>query len=123
MASLILERHDLNPERLQDDLRGLLGDELIGISTRPGQVIVHLRDTTDAEGRERAREAVRQHDAATPSANQQKRQQREQKLANLRQQHGDSIDLTDYARADPLLRELAGRIMWLESEIEALLDR
>ncbi len=122
MAALIIERHDLNPERLQDDLRELLGDDLIGISTRPGQIIVHLRDGTSAAQHDQARTAVRQHDAASPSAAQQQRQQRNERLARLRNQHANSIDLDTYPRADPLLRALAERIVWLEAEIAALRD-
>jgi hypothetical protein len=120
MPDILIDIARANIEALDAALRDTLSDAVHGISTGPEGVRVHLAHEARPAQIDEARQIVLAHDPDTLTDRQQKRAERESKLATVRGDITGLLDPDDYAAADEAVRLLAARLAWLELEMLAL---
>lgn len=117
MPTITISRDAVNLVALDAELRTALGELAQGVSVEGQKVHLHLHEDVSTEEIALARRIARQHDAALLTPEQSRRQQRRTRLQSLRQSLQDALDESAYDSADPLLRQMAQRLAWLELEI------
>lgn len=123
MLSLVVELSGpVNLETLDAALRTALGGAVLGVSAADDRVLIHLRADASPDAAAQARSLAVRHDPAALSPRQQAERDRREQLAAARRAAADD-PLDADAFADPRLRALAQRIVWLALEIEALRAR
>ena len=123
MLNIVVElTGPVNLEALDAALRSALGGAVVGVSAADDSVLIHLRADASPDTAAQARSAAARHDPAALSPRQQAERDRSDRLDAARRDAGDS-PLDPDAFADPRLRALAQRVVWLALEIEALRAR
>ena len=112
----------VNIEALNIALRATLAEKLRGISTGPGGVVVHLDDSATLADVDSAESIATSHDPATRTPRQQRIRARRDALANARDRFRDALNLDDYQGEAQVIRRLAERLIWLETELRDLRD-
>ncbi len=122
MLNLVVEPSGpVNLEALDAALRAALGSVVLGVSAADGGVRIHLRADASPDAAAQARSLAVRHDPAALSPRQQAERDRSDQLAAARRAAGGTLDPDAFA--DPRLRALAQRVVWLALEIEALRAR
>jgi hypothetical protein len=122
MQEITINRTSINVQALDDALRTALGATTIGVSTRPGQVTVHLLDTATPQQLDQVRAILQAHDPAQLTAVQQRRLDRAALIDQLRGQNPIPLNPADFNAETDAIRRLARKIAWLEQEIKELRD-
>lgn len=121
LRHLEVQRESVNLEQLTDEIQGVIApDDLVGLSARPGRVVIHLRESVKPEQIAQVRTLAAAHDSTQLSARQQAAIQRQVRLRLMRQTHTSPSDPAIYATETPLIRQMAQRLAWLEEEIRDL---
>ncbi|MGQ9889714.1 MAG: hypothetical protein ACUVSX_14675 [Aggregatilineales bacterium] len=119
MLNLVVEPSGpVNLEALDAALRAALGSVVLGVSAADDSVHIHLRADASPDAAAQARSLAVRHDPAALSPRQQAERDRRDLLAAARRAAGDPLEPDAFA--DPRLRALAQRVVWLALEIEAL---
>jgi len=118
MQKLTVTRDFINTPALEAELRGVLGEQYVGLSTYSGNVVIHLLDDTSMEQVQQAEQLVKDHDPSVLTPKQQEEQTRQQRLEDFRA--ADALDLSAYDGATADVQTLAQKIAWLELEIREL---
>ncbi len=101
----------INTELLDDELRLVLASKLIGVSTNPREVLVHLEDRAEQSDFDLVSGVLNNHDATAMS-------QREQNEVNHRLAQKGPLDPVDYELESPAVFALAEKVAWLEVLLE-----
>ena len=117
MQDIRIARNNVNIEALAAELQAALGNLSRGMSTGPYGVVVHLDDRATAQQIAQAQTIVENHDPTVLTPEQQARQQRQQRLDDLRDARGGDLDLADYNGQDAAIQTLAQKLAWLEQEV------
>ena len=120
MREIMIERSTVNIEALDATLRTALGQAISGVSSRAGQVIVHLSATVSQAQIDQARSIVIAHDPAQLTAEQQAEIDRRQALETARAANTTPLNTADYNSETAAIQQLAQKIAWLEQEIDNL---
>ena len=114
MRNIQINRQQINIETLDQALREIIGDELIGISANSDGVIVHVKNTVtnDAD----VRRIVQEHNASELSV----RQQRKASVETARAEQNDVLQLADFDADTASVQALARKVRWLELELREL---
>jgi hypothetical protein len=122
MTPVVIPRQKINLHALENALIEALDDYYNGLSTAPGEVHVHLGQSTPAHLIDIARTIVQEHDPYRLTDAQQQNARQQAALERARRANPHLIDLTDYDYTDGIIRNLAKKIHWLEQEIRDLRD-
>jgi len=120
MKELNLSKSPINPSLLDSELRSSLGDAFLGLSTRPGEVVLFLEESLSGELLQQAQSIVMNHDASALSPEQQAALERQQALEAGRQANAEPLDSSDFAASAQDVQTLAARLAWLELELRDL---
>jgi hypothetical protein len=106
MREVVFKQKDVNPARLHDELKAALGEDFAGVSTRRGDLVVHLADDSQTKETDLA-QLVEAHDSNKLTAAQQFERNRQARLATL---SGKAWPEWADEDKDELLRYLAGEL-------------
>jgi len=121
MQNIIVERHAVNIEALDAELRSALGDVIAGMSTRPGAIVVHLSDAASKSQANQAQRLVLDHDATQLTSEQSGEVDRIQRLRAARQANRTALEVDGISNNDvDTIKRLARKVAWLEQEIRDL---
>lgn len=109
----------VNPERLHEELKVALGESFGGISVddRGEGQETFVEVYVEGVAEEDILRLIERHNPDLKSGAQEQREEEAAKLEALREAYPEPIDPTAYKGADPLLKELIGRIERLERAI------
>lgn len=117
MQNLTFKR-PVNREALDAELRTAIGEGLIGISTGPSGVVIHVADSVSPQT---VQTVVNAHDPSRLTPKQQAEIDRKNKLDQARRDYGSAeLDLASYGSQNAIIQKLAQKILWLEREIADL---
>lgn len=120
MQNITIERSNINVEALDELLRATLGADYLGLSTRSGEITLHLVDSTTAADVEAATQLVQLHDESLLTTEQQEQIARGAEIDSARLVFTEALDLAQFDLSDPSVQQLAARLRWIEQEIRAL---
>jgi len=116
MQSISIDRTSVNIELLDSELKSELPNLVVGTSTGPNKVVVHLDDNASKEDIALATQIVKDHDETLLTDAQYDKQELDAVIQADRDLYSDVI--ID-AKA-VTLEQLAERVKWLENEIRDL---
>lgn len=120
MKEISLLRESLNVEKLDGDLRAVLGSNYVGLSTRFKEVIVFMADGTPSADVLQAQQLLVEHDPSQLTVEQVAKLAEEQALTDARLANSDVLDLSQFSGENEAIAALAAKILWLEREIRDL---
>lgn len=120
MIEKSVARQSVNFELLDSEIRKIEGLEVIGVSFNGQEVIAHLGDSATDQQIAQVVSIVGQHDATQLTERQQAEAARNARLKTLRTENTAMLDETQFDEATADVRQLAGKISWLELEILSL---
>lgn len=120
MKSISLFRESLNVEKLDGDLRAVLGSNYVGLSTRFKEVIVFMADGTPSADVVQAQQLMVDHDPSQLTTEQVAELAEQQALADARKANVDVLDLSQFSGESAVIAALASKVLWLEREIRDL---
>lgn len=118
MQQIEVERRQINSQALTAELRAVLGEQMLGLSTRPDAIVVYLADGPIDETE--IRRIVTNHDPAQLTARQQAQQQRRADLVAARAEQNEVLNVSEFESLSPAMRQLARKLRWLELEVRSL---
>jgi len=121
MQHITVKRNTVNFDALNDDLRDALDEVVIGLSTRPGAVIVHLSDEATSEQLAEAQKIAISHDETVITTAQTVELAQSQSLYAARDANQEKIDADRVWRVNlRTFKQMINKIAWLEQEIRDL---
>lgn len=123
MKIITIARGAVNLPALTEQLQTDLSSTFVGVSTRPGAVVVFLTEDAPASSLTSATTIVTDHDASILTDEQQARQARLAALQTARSDYDAVISLNDFPITNLLVRRLAQTVYRLGLEVEALRDQ
>ena len=97
---------------------GLFQGIAIGFTGDDDVVTVNLADEATSQQVNQARSIIENHDPAVLTPRQQEEQERQQKLAAMRESYRDvEVDPADYSGEKSVIQALAQKLAWLEQEV------
>lgn len=123
MKIITIARGAVNLPALTEQLQTDLGSTFVGVSTRPGAVVVFLTEDAPARSLTAATTLVADHDPSVLTNAQQTRRARLAALQAARTDYDEIISLNDFPITNLLVRRLAQTVYRLGLEVEALRDQ
>lgn len=94
MQDMTLPRQPINPEKADEDLRALIGDEYLGMSTHQDVIVVHLSDQAGDAAKASVLAYFEQHDPTAKSAAEQTREDKAEAWGRWKSADLDAIEET-----------------------------